>query len=82
MGQGDRDKHRTLGDELNEEPEDNDKSTVQEDMVRYTADIPTSLHRRLKVQAALEDRPMREVAIDALDDHLVDNVSRFADAIK
>jgi hypothetical protein len=41
-----------------------------EDLSRLVVDIPAGLHSRLKMQAAKERRPLRELVIEALKDLL------------
>jgi hypothetical protein len=54
---------KSLEDEVRERDED-------EPTVRYTLDLPKSLHKWLKAQAILEeDRSMKEVTIDALENY-------------
>ena len=42
----------------------------QEPKHRFTADIPKSLHKRLRLQSVEEERPMKEILVDALNDYL------------
>ena len=55
---------RSLEDEVRRD--DTDEATV-----RYTLDLPKSLHKRLKQHALIEEeRSMREVTTEAIEDYL------------
>jgi predicted GNAT superfamily acetyltransferase len=47
------------------------RSEGKEPTKRYTLDLPQSLHKRLKKQAVIEEeRSMKEITIEALEDYL------------
>ena len=47
------------------------RSEGEEATKRYTLDLPQSLHKRLKKQAVIEEeRSMKEITIEALEDYL------------
>lgn len=53
---------------LEEEVRQNEE---EEATVRYTLDLPKSLHKHLKKQAIIEEeRSMKEITIEALEDYL------------
>lgn len=55
---------RSLEDEVRRD--DTDEATV-----RYTLDLPKSLHKRLKQHALIEEeRSMKEVTTEAIEDYL------------
>lgn len=47
-----------------------EEDVAQEEITQLNVEIPTSLHRRLKVVSARRDVTMREVVITVLDRHL------------
>jgi hypothetical protein len=42
----------------------------EEDRTQLNVDIPQSLHKRLKIESVESGREMREIAAEALDQHL------------
>jgi len=62
-GKGDKPTDRDDKDELV-------KDAAQEDQVRLNADVPKSLRKRVQIQAAKEERNIREVIIDAMKKYL------------
>jgi hypothetical protein len=47
------------------------RDDTEEATVRYTLDLPKSLHKRLKQQALIEEeRSMKEVTTEAIEDYL------------
>ena len=62
-GKGDKPTDRDDKDELV-------KDAAQEDQVRLNADVPKSLRKRVQIQAAKEERNIREVVIDAMEEYL------------
>jgi hypothetical protein len=62
-GKGDKPTERDDRDELVEE-------AAQEDQVRLNADVPKSLRKRVQIQAAKEERPIRELLIEAVEQYL------------
>ncbi|MCS3827657.1 hypothetical protein GGP85_003127 [Salinibacter ruber] len=62
-GKGDKPTDRNDKDELVEE-------AAQEDQVRLNADVPKSLRKRVQIQAAKEERNIRDVVIDAVEEYL------------
>lgn len=62
-GKGDKPTDRDDKDELVED-------AAQEDQVRLNADVPKSLRKRVQIQAAKEERNMRDVVIDAMEEYL------------
>ena len=55
---------RSLEDEVR-------RDDTEEATVRYTLDLPKSLHKRLKQHALIEEeRSMREVTTEAIEDYL------------
>ena len=42
----------------------------EEDTTRLNAEIPNSLHRRVKIQAASQDSSMKDVVVQALEEYL------------
>lgn len=65
-GKGDKPTDRDDKDELV-------KDAAQEDQVRLNADVPKSLRKRVQIQAAKEERNIREVVIDAMEEYLSDH---------
>jgi len=47
-----------------------DDEVSEQDTVRLTVDLPRDMHQQLKVQAAREDRSMRDIALELFDDYL------------
>jgi hypothetical protein len=62
-GKGDKPTNRDDKDELVED-------AAQEDQVRLNADVPKSLRKRVQIQAAKEERNIRDVVIDAVEAYL------------
>lgn len=62
-GKGDKPTERGDTDELVED-------ATQEDQVRLNADVPKSLRKEVQIQAAKEERNIREVVIDAVKEYL------------
>ncbi|MCS3679342.1 hypothetical protein GGP72_003292 [Salinibacter ruber] len=62
-GKGDKPTNRDDKDELVED-------AAQEDQVRLNADVPKSLRKRIQIQAAKEERNIRDVVIDAMEGYL------------
>lgn len=62
-GKGDKPTDRQDTDELVQD-------AGQEDQVRLNADVPKSLRKRIQVQSAKEERPIRELVIDAMNEYL------------
>ncbi len=62
-GKGDKPTDRDDKDELVED-------AAQEDQVRLNADVPKSLRKRVQIQAAKEERNIRDVVIDAMEEYL------------
>lgn len=62
-GKGDKPTNRDDKDELVED-------AAQEDQVRLNADVPKSLRKRVQIQAAKEERNIRDVIIDAMEEYL------------
>ncbi|MCS4198360.1 hypothetical protein GGP46_003231 [Salinibacter ruber] len=62
-GKGDKPTDREDVDELRED-------AAQEDQVRLNADVPKSLRKRVQIQAAKEERNIREVIISAVEEYL------------
>lgn len=62
-GKGDKPTDREGADELVED-------AAQEDQVRLNADVPKSLRKKVQIQAAKEERNIREVVIDAVEEYL------------
>jgi hypothetical protein len=60
---GDKPTDRDGTDELMED-------AAQEDQVRLNADVPKSLRKEVQIQAAREERNIREVIIDAVNEYL------------
>lgn len=54
---------RDLSEELEAEEE-------AEETTRFTADLPKSLHQQFKVRAAQEDRSMKDLMVEILEDYL------------
>jgi predicted HicB family RNase H-like nuclease len=50
------------------------ENAAQEDEVRINADVPKSLRKRVQIAAAMQERSMKEVIIEALDEYLSDRV--------
>jgi hypothetical protein len=46
------------------------EDAAQEDQVRLNADVPKSLRTEVQIQAAREDRSIRELVIDAVREYL------------
>lgn len=71
-----RNRGQTLDDLVDEEDGQQPQSSnelEQEDLKRFTFDMPPDLHRELKHQALIvEDRPMRDVANEAIRAYLDD----------
>jgi hypothetical protein len=61
-GKGDKPTDRDT-DDLRED-------AAQEDQVRLNADVPRSLRKKVQIQAAKEERNIREVIIDAVEEYL------------
>jgi hypothetical protein len=61
-GKGDKPTDRDT-DELRED-------AAQEDQVRLNADVPRSLRKRVQMQSVTEERNIREVVIDAVEEYL------------
>lgn len=61
-GKGDKPTDRDT-DELRED-------AAQEDQVRLNADVPRSLRKRVQMQSVKEERNIREVVIDAMEEYL------------
>ena len=53
-----------------EDTEDLLQDAGQEDQVRLNADVPKSLRKRVQIQAAREERTIRDVLIDAVEEYL------------
>lgn len=51
------------------------EDAAQEDQVRLNADVPKSLRTRVQIQAAREDRSIRELVIDAVNEYLSNHSS-------
>jgi len=51
------------------------EDAAQEDQVRLNADVPKSLRTRVQIQAAREDRSIRELVIDAMTEYLSNHSS-------
>ena len=62
-GKGYKPTDREDVDELRED-------AAQEDQVRLNADVPKSLRKRVQIQAAKEERNIREVIISAVEEYL------------
>ena len=62
-GKGDKPTDREDADERRED-------AAQEDQVRLNADVPKSLRKRVQIQAAKEERNIREVIISAVEEYL------------
>jgi hypothetical protein len=62
-GKGDKPTEREDTDELVED-------AAQEDQVRLNADVPRSLRKRVQKQSVEEERTIREVVIDAMEEYL------------
>ncbi len=62
-GKGDKPTNRDDKDELVED-------AAQEDQVRLNADVPKSLRKQVQIQAAKEERNIRDVLIDAVEEYL------------
>jgi hypothetical protein len=62
-GKGDKPTNRDDKDELVED-------AAQEDQVRLNADVPKSLRKKVQIQAAKEERNIRDVVIDAVEEYL------------
>ena len=62
-GKGDKPTDREGTDELLED-------AGQEDQVRLNADVPKSLRKRVQIQSAREERSIREIVIDAVEEYL------------
>jgi hypothetical protein len=62
-GKGEKPTNRGDKDELVED-------AAQEDQVRLNADVPKSLRKRIQIQAAKEERNIRDVVIDAMEGYL------------
>lgn len=62
-GKGDKPTDREGTDELLDD-------AGQEDQVRLNADVPKSLRKRVRIQSAKEERSIREVVIDAVEEYL------------
>lgn len=56
---------RNLSEELSEEEENEAEETT-----RFTADLPKDLHHRFRVRAAQEDRSMKAIMVEALENYL------------
>lgn len=65
-GKGDKPTERDDTDELVED-------AAQEDQVRLNADVPRSLRKRVQKQSVEEERTIREVVIDAVEEYLENN---------
>lgn len=65
-GKGDKPTERDDTDELVED-------AAQEDQVRLNADVPRSLRKRVQRQSVEEERTIREVVIDAVEEYLENN---------
>jgi len=61
-GKGDKPTDRDT-DELRED-------AAQEDQVRLNADVPRSLRKKVQMQSVKEERSIREVVIDAMEEYL------------
>jgi hypothetical protein len=46
------------------------EDAAQEDQVRLNADVPRSLRKRVQMQSVTEERNIREVVIDAMEEYL------------
>ncbi|GFO72792.1 hypothetical protein BJAS_P3292 [Bathymodiolus japonicus methanotrophic gill symbiont] len=46
---------------------------VEEKTKRFNVDIPTSLHRRIKIQAEIEGLKLNQLAVKLLEDYLSKN---------
>lgn len=55
---------RDLSDELDS------GETEKEPTTRYTIDLPDSLHKEFKLRAVEEDRSMKDLMIEALEEYL------------
>lgn len=62
-GKGDKPTDREDKNELVED-------AAQEDQVRLNADVPKSLRKKVQIQAAREERNIRDVIIDAVEEYL------------
>lgn len=60
---GDKPTDREDTDELVED-------AAQEDQVRLNADVPKSLRKKVQIQSAKEERNIREIVIDAVEEYL------------
>jgi len=67
-GRGDKPTEREGTDDLLED-------AGQEDQVRLNADVPKSLRKRVQIQAAKEERSIRELIIDAMEEYLSNHSS-------
>jgi hypothetical protein len=59
-------------DSQNEDMDNLMEEAGQEDLADLNAQIPESLHRRVKMQAVQQDTTIREEVIAALEAHLTD----------
>jgi plasmid stability protein len=48
----------------------NDAQEEKQTTTRYTIDLPDRLHHEFKIQAAMENRSMKDVMIEALETYL------------
>jgi len=46
------------------------EDAAQEDQVRLNADVPRSLRKKVQMQSVKEERSIREVVIDAMEEYL------------
>lgn len=65
-GKGDKPTERDDTDDLVED-------AAQEDQVRLNADVPKSLRKRVQKRSVEEERTIREVVIDAVEQYLADH---------
>ena len=49
------------------------KEAIREESVRLNAEIPQSLHKKIKVYAAMQEKSITNIVIDALNDYMSKN---------
>lgn len=57
-------------DDLIDEARTEDPDAADADTKRFNVEIPADLHQLIKVQAAQEDRPMKDLFLDAIEMYL------------